>query len=533
MTSPSLRSQIGQMIVVRASGHLLDHQIRYPQWEAPQAKLHRWISEWNVGGVILLGGTVAELALRTAQLQSWATTPLLIAADIEEGVGQRFPGATELPPPMALQAIANQSEGEEYARQMGEITAQESLALGLNWILAPVVDVNNNPENPVINVRAFGEDAATVSRLAAAFIEGCHRHPVLTCAKHFPGHGDTSVDSHLALPEIPHGGDRLSTVEIPPFAAAIAAGVDGVMSGHLMIPAWDDAAPATLSQPILTGQLRQNLGFEGLIVTDALVMGGIAHWASPEEVAVQAVAAGADIVLMPADPEQAILAIEAAVTAGRIPPEQITASVARIAAAKAKVIPPPREPVGDRLTHLHTPSSQKILRQILTASLRQGGTFTPKPEASGSPLNMIIVGNLLNMPFLDLATPAIALPQSLGYQHRIIEPPQLLEIAAPPVHPHNLLQIFIRGNPFRGTAGLAPEIKAQLKCLLQNQYFGALALYGSPYLADWFSANCDGTLPWVFSYGQMPAAQDIVLNILLKQQISHSLHFQKFGEEFI
>ncbi|TVQ59610.1 MAG: beta-glucosidase [Spirulina sp. DLM2.Bin59] len=533
MTSPSLRSQIGQMVVVRASGHLLDHQIRYPQWEAPRDQLHRWISEWNVGGVILLGGTVAELALRTAQLQSWASTPLLIAADIEEGVGQRFPGATEFPPPMALRAIADPAQGEDYARQMGAITAQESLALGLNWILAPVVDVNNNPENPVINVRAFGEDAATVSRLATAFIEGCHRHPVLTCAKHFPGHGDTNIDSHLALPEIPHGSDRLTTVEIPPFAAAIAAGVDAVMSAHLMIPAWDATAPATLSQPILTGQLRQNLGFEGLIVTDALVMGGIAHWASPEEVAVQAVAAGADIILMPADPEQAILAIEAAVIAGRIAPEQITAAVARIAAAKAKVMPPPGETGGDRLVTLHTAASQKIVRQILTASLRQGGTCTPEPEPSGSPLNLIIVGNLLNMPFLDLASPAIALPQALGYQHRIIEPPQLLERAAPQPHPHNLLQLFIRGNPFRGTAGLAPEIKAQVKCLLQNGHFGAIALYGSPYLADWFRVNCDPGLPWAFSYGQMPAAQDIILNILLKRQISPSLRFQKFGDEFI
>ncbi len=521
------------MVVVRASGHLLDHQIRYPQWEAPQAKLHRWLTEWNVGGVILLGGTVAELALRTAQLQDWATTPLLIAADIEEGVGQRFPGATEFPPPMALRAIADPAQGADYAREMGAITAQESLALGLNWILAPVVDVNNNPENPVINVRAFGEDAATVSRLATAFIEGCHRYPVLTCAKHFPGHGDTSIDSHLELPQIPHGSDRLNAVELPPFVAAIAAGVDAVMSGHLMIPAWDDAAPATLSKPILTEQLRQNLGFEGLIVTDALVMGGIAHWASPEEVAVQAVAAGADIVLMPADPEQAILAIEAAVLAGRIPPEQITASVARIAAAKAKVMPTQEEPVGDRLPRLHTPASQKIVQQILTASLSQGGTFTPAPDASGSPLNLIVVGNLLNMPFLDLTSPAIALPQALGYQLRIIEPPQLLEMAALAPHPHNLLQLFIRGNPFRGTAGLAPEVKAQLKCLLQDGSFGAIALYGSPYLADWFRANRDTELPWVFSYGQMPAAQDMVLNILLKRHISPSLRFQKFGDEFI
>ncbi|MBD3563358.1 beta-glucosidase, partial [Planktothrix sp. FACHB-1355] len=248
------------MVVVRASGYLFDHQIKYPQWEPPAAKLQHFISNLGVGGVILLGGSAAELALRSQQLQSWAKIPLLVAADIEEGVGQRFSAATWFPPLMAIGAIAEKDPNlaQHYAEEMGAITAQEALAIGINWVLAPIVDVNNNPDNPVINIRAFGETPAVVSQLASAYIKGTQRYPVLSTAKHFPGHGDTAVDSHLELPVIPHSPARLAEVELPPFAAAIAAGVDTVMSAHLLIPSWDNKLPATLSPSILTGQLRQN-----------------------------------------------------------------------------------------------------------------------------------------------------------------------------------------------------------------------------------------------------------------------------------
>ena len=277
--SLSLAEQVAQMVVVRASGYLFDHQIQYPDWEPPAAKLQYWLEHLGVGGVILLGGSAGELALRSQQLQNWAKIPLLIAADIEEGVGQRFSGATWFGPPMAISAIArkNPSTGQHYAEQMGAITAQEALAIGINWVLAPVVDVNNNPDNPVINVRAFGETPDEVIELATAFIRGAKAYPVLTTAKHFPGHGDTATDSHLDLPVLSHSPARMAEVELPPFKAAIAAGVDAVMSAHLLIKCWDADYPATLSERILTAQLRQKLGFEGLIVTDALVMGAIAN----------------------------------------------------------------------------------------------------------------------------------------------------------------------------------------------------------------------------------------------------------------
>ncbi|NEP76547.1 glycoside hydrolase family 3 N-terminal domain-containing protein, partial [Okeania sp. SIO2G5] len=207
----SLAAKVAQMVVVRASGHLFDHQIQYPDWEPLNADLAHWIRDLNVGGVILLGGSAAEIGLRTQQIQDLASTPLLMAADIEEGVGQRFPGATWFPPPMAIAHIARQDlpKAIAYAEAMGAATAQEALAVGLNWVLAPVVDVNNNPDNPVINVRAFGDDPDIVGQLAAAFIRGTKNFPVLTSAKHFPGHGDTATDSHLDLPVIPHARERL------------------------------------------------------------------------------------------------------------------------------------------------------------------------------------------------------------------------------------------------------------------------------------------------------------------------------------
>ena len=203
---------LGQMIVVRASGHLLDHQREYPIWEPPQKTLQHWVEDLQVGGVILLGASAIEVSQRINQLQGWSEKKLFIAADIEEGVGQRFSGGTHFPPPMALGEIAKKDvqKAISYSMQMGMMLAKESLAVGINWILAPVVDVNNNPDNPVINIRAFADTPELVSILTRAFIRGAQIYPVLATAKHFPGHGDTAIDSHLELPVIQHCLERLT-----------------------------------------------------------------------------------------------------------------------------------------------------------------------------------------------------------------------------------------------------------------------------------------------------------------------------------
>lgn len=510
-----LKAKIGQMIVVRASGYMGDRQRRYPQWEADNATLQQWLDKLNLGGVILLGGSAVELKERSQQLQSWAQTPLFIAADIEEGVGQRFAGLTWFPPPMALGAIAKKDliTAQYYARQMGAITATEAISIGINWLLAPVVDVNNNPDNPVINIRAFGDRPKEVSALTAAFIEGARSYPILTTAKHFPGHGDTATDSHLDLPVINRDLFGLATVELPPFESAIAAQVDSIMTAHLTIPAWDDKYPATLSPTILSEKLRQELGFDGLIVTDALIMGGITKYAAPEEIAVMAVAAGVDVLLMPKDPLVAIESIYQAVVSGRISEARIDRSLERIHAAKDKL-----EKKEQSLTIYPEDKKDKdeidsfaVVREIIKDSLQTGGKPLPIPK-NNSCRNLIVVDDVLNSGFLDLQTPAVAITEKLGYQRQILDRNSYDAIASDPRN--TLLQLFIRGNPFRGSAGLSQEAISQYTQLIESDRLVALIIYGSPYVLQWFLSRIKPETPWVFTYGQMDVAQAISINTL-------------------
>jgi len=511
-TQLPLEQQIAQMVVIRASGYLLDRQIRFPQWEPDHQTLRYWLETLNVGGVVLLGGSAVEIAQRTAQLQHWAKIPLLIAADIEEGVGQRFAGATWFPPPMALGEIAktNLSLAKQYATQMGEVTAKEALAVGVNWLLAPVVDVNNNPNNPVINVRAFADSPAMVSELSAAFIEGAQRYSALTTAKHFPGHGDTATDSHLALPILEVGKDRLKQVEIPPFQSAIGQGVDSIMTAHLLVPSWDDRLPATLSSTSLTQQLRLNLGFEGLIVTDALIMGALSQIAPPEELPVLAIEAGADIVLMPANPERAIASITAAVNNGRLSRERIAASVARIWEAKAKI----DTATGEFLPQLATASAQQTQEEILTASLQTSGNLpVPLPEDDQPRQNLVIVDDLLNCEFLNRNHSAIALPQQLGYQLQLLGQAQVFPNLQP-TSPLTLVQLFTRGNPFRGESGLNDTTKHFLQTLFEQECVQAVIVSGSPYVLTWLKQTLPANVPWIFSYGQMSESSAIAFQHL-------------------
>ncbi|MEG4632344.1 glycoside hydrolase family 3 N-terminal domain-containing protein [Microcoleus sp. AR_TQ3_B6] len=530
----SLPELVAQMFVVRASGYLFDHQIRYPEWEPTASKLRYYLEKLGVGGVILVGGSAAELAVRSHQLQSWAKFPLLLAADIEEGVGQRFAGATWFGPPMAIAQVAQHDleAADRYAEQMGAVTAIEARAIGLNWILAPVVDVNNNPDNPVINVRAFGETPFIVGKLAAAFIRGAALHPVLTTAKHFPGHGDTAVDSHLELPVLPHSPARLAKVELPPFVEAIAARADAVMSAHLLIPAWDAEFPATLSRKILIGKLRQELGFEGLIVTDALVMGAIANKYGPNEAAVLAAQAGADVLLMPLDPEGAILAVCEAVTQGRLSIAQIKESVKRIWSAKAKVgLPisdPPQPPQASGasrnlesidLSLLANPQARSTAADILRDSLKFGGSLplmAKKPPENQLLRNLIIVDDVLGCEFLGKHTPAIALPEQFGYELQLIDDRTgaIADNTGAENFSPTLLQIFIRGNCFRGSAGLTQAAQDWFKKLLNTGELQALLIYGSPYVLEQFLPHLPPSIPYVFCFGQMPAAQSLAIELL-------------------
>jgi beta-N-acetylhexosaminidase len=299
-----------------------------------------------VGGFIVAGhirdGNVIsaqpfEMAALINHVQRLAKTPLLVASDFERGASMRVAETARFPYLMAFGAAHDLTATKE----LGATTAREARALGVNWVFAPDADVNNNPDNPIINVRSFGEDPQQVAAGVSAFIEGAHsdhRNYVLVTAKHFPGHGDTAQDSHMQMATLDQPKDRIESVELPPFRSAIEHGVDAIMTAHMAVPAFDAAnTPATISPIVLTGLLRQELGFNGIIVTDAMEMQGLASLYSQGEAAVRAIEAGADVLLMPTDPEACIRAITEAVIHKRITVQRINASAAKILAAKRSV----------------------------------------------------------------------------------------------------------------------------------------------------------------------------------------------------
>jgi beta-N-acetylhexosaminidase len=291
-----------------------------------------WVDSLHVGGIIISIGSPIDVAAKLNQLQLRSGLPLLIAADLESGASFRLTGATPFPTNMGVGATGSDLD----AYEMGRITALEGRAVGIHLAFAPVADINNNPANPIINTRSFGENPQAVARLVVATVRGMQEHGMLATVKHFPGHGDTGTDSHIALPVIGGAWGRLDSVELVPFRAAIKAGVAGVMSGHVATPGIDGGLtrPATLNPGILTGLLRDSLGFGGLAVTDALNMGAIVNGYGAGEAAVLALLAGSDLLLQPADPRVTIEAVLHAVQSGRITESRLDASVRRVLALK-------------------------------------------------------------------------------------------------------------------------------------------------------------------------------------------------------
>ena len=336
----SLRDKAAQMVWPNTYGDYVPTDA--PAWQ----RLRRYVTVDHVGGIIVSVGSPLEIAAKLNALQAMSDLPLLVGADLEAGAGFRarggyflpnaidLGGAATFPPQMALGAIGDTA----LAYQQGRVTAEEGRALGIHVEFAPVLDVNNNPANPVINTRSFGEDPAQVARLGVAYLRGVQDHGMLATGKHFPGHGDTGVNSHLALPVIQVSRARLDSVELVPFRASIAAGVDAIMTLHGSMPALDSSgAPGTLSHNVLTGLLRQELGFRGLVVSDAMDMRGVLDTYGAVEAAVRAVAAGADILIQPVDAEQAIDAVAGGVGQGRYNVSRLDQSVRRILAAKQRL----------------------------------------------------------------------------------------------------------------------------------------------------------------------------------------------------
>ncbi len=354
MTSdiPWVDSTLAQMTLEEKVGQLFitDFVALYShEGSENYTRIKEQIEKYHVGGVILAGGSVYDIAIMLNDLQRMSKTPLIVAADLEAGLGFWHPwhfvkgrapdlpkfvsgGGTIFPGNMALGATRN----EKYAYEVGRITAEEARAVGIQWILAPVVDVNNNPRNPIINTRSFGEDPEAVAKLGTAFIRGCQDAGAIATAKHFPGHGDTEEDSHMKLPVLGFDLAHLESVELLPYQRGIASGLKSVMSSHIALPKLDPSRhPATLSEPILTGLLRRQMKFDGIIVTDGLTMQGVTDKYSAGQAALLAIQAGADCLLVCPDIEAAYTSLLQAVKKGKLSEARIDSSVKRILSAKA------------------------------------------------------------------------------------------------------------------------------------------------------------------------------------------------------
>ena len=411
----TLEEKIGQLVSVGVNA----------TYEAQDSADFRWlrrqVEQNKIGGIILFRGPVYESVHLVNRMQQLARVPLLVSADLEAGAGMRFDSTVNFPWNMAVGATGDPG----YARRQGEVTAREARALGIQHVFAPVVDVNNNAQNPVINVRSYGEDPQEVARMAAAFIEGAQCGGVIATAKHFPGHGDTATDSHRGLPVIDVPRSRLDAVELVPFRAAIAAGVGSVMSAHIGLPQIDATTvsplpragaarpgyadsevltenatlPGTLSPRILDGILRRDLGFDGIVSTDALDMSGLTIYFTPGESAVRALLAGADILLKPSDPDATVSGVREAVRSGRLTERRIEESARRILAAKYDLglVKQRLAQIENIDTVVGTAETEKLAREIAEHAVtlvRDDSRLLPAPsQQPGARLFVLAVTN--------------------------------------------------------------------------------------------------------------------------------------------
>lgn len=345
LASMTLEEKVGQLFIA-------DLIAVYSHQESENYRLAKErVIRHHVGGFVIAGGTVSDIALMTNALQKLSRTPLLINADLEGGLWFLHPyrwvrgrapelpryvsgGGTVFPSAMGIGATGD----VRHAYEFGRVTARESRAVGIHWSNTPVADVNNNAKNPIINTRSFGEDPERVAAMVEAYVRGLQEERMLATLKHFPGHGDTEEDTHMKLPVLPFNRERLEKVELVPFKAGIAAGAKAVMTSHLALPQLDPGGrPATLSPTILTGLLRKNLGFQGIVITDGMTMQGITDHYAAGEAAVLAIEAGADVVLVPSDFREAYMGVLSAVHSGRVSSTRLEESVRRILEAKSWV----------------------------------------------------------------------------------------------------------------------------------------------------------------------------------------------------
>ncbi|HEX6812424.1 MAG TPA: glycoside hydrolase family 3 N-terminal domain-containing protein [Planctomycetota bacterium] len=482
---------LGKLSVEQKAGQL------FVSWslsraEGDKAKNHErmlsWIRDAQLGGVILSLGTVEDAANLIPKLQAASQVPLLLAGDFEGGVWFRLTGACELGNQMLLGATQSAS----LAEQAGRITAREAKALGFHWVFAPVLDVNSNPQNPIINVRSFGEDPQLVARLGTAFARGVRSEGLIACGKHFPGHGDVDTDSHLALPTVPGDGAQLRARELLPFALAAKEGLESVMTGHLAVPGLgeDPAVPATMSRKILHEVLRGELGFTGLVVTDALDMGGVKGKLPPGEVAVKALLAGADVLLMPPDPLAARAEVVEAVKAGRVPMERLDDAVLRILRMKARVglLAGGGRTAADWQQQMRTPEAEAVADTIAARGItlvRELGAELPLAKRRKSTAIVTVVdkdegqGRVFADAMADLGKPEDRVRLSFASPREELERALRITSEVDRV----VLALHVKVRSYSGGIGLPPLLHDALAFVRTGKGEKVVVSFGNPYLA--------------------------------------------------
>ncbi len=385
----TLSEKVGEMIIAESDGHYNSYD------DTAYRNLDRLVIQGKVGGIMFLKGDAFSAAMLSNHFQALAPRPLLMSADMERGLAMRLTGATEFPPNMAVAA----TQDSKMAATMAQAIAQEAKAVGLQQSYGPTLDLNINPLNPIINTRSFGDNLPLTIALSHAVIEGLQSNGIIATAKHFPGHGDVSVDSHISLPVLKADRQQLDEYELKPFKAAIEQGVISVMIGHLAVPKLTGTMePASISKVIVTDLLRKELGFQGLIITDAMNMKALYNGQNVPDISVKAIQAGNDLLLFSPDPELAHRSIVHAVEKGVIPIEQINDSVRRILLAKQWLDIEHRKLVNlNRGKDDASPESHRDLaKKIAEASIT-----LVKDENHYMPLKRVSSGNLLNIILQD------------------------------------------------------------------------------------------------------------------------------------
>ncbi len=509
----TLEEKIGQLVMIPYFGRFTSKE------SAEFQELARAVEKLHVG-CLMVEAHMGTLGLERSRayptaavanlLQARAKIPLLIAADFERGTAYRLEDGTAFPHAMAVAATGR----TEDAYAMGRVTALESRSVGVHWVFAPVADVSSDPSNPVINVRSFGEDPQRVAECVAAYVRGVEEHGCLATAKHFPGHGETNVDSHLNLPTIESDRAHIENVELPPFRSAIAAGVSTIMTGHLAVPALEPEAglPTTFSRKITTDLLRRKLHFKGLIATDDLSMGGVSLRTPTGEAAVLGILSGADVLLVFKDLEAAIAALREATQSGRLPISRIDDAVSRVLRAKARV----GLHRGGKQVRLDTltksfarPEFQRLGEDIadrgVTLLRNQGSPFPLDATQPQRVLLVAVAGDPDRVPGISFEEELRWRVDDLQVRRADTRFSSVERLQLPPAETYDLLivALFVRITASKGFANLPADQTAFVRQLLATEKPALVASFGSPYLI----ADFPGARTWLATFSSADVAQ--------------------------